>query len=182
MQIYLDSVIIIYYLDHLGPTQLRAEQRLKQMAIAADQVAVSELTRMECRVKPIQTGDQASLADFDRFFASPGLQYVPLTREVYERATEIRARFGFKSIDAIHLAAAVEGACDVFLTNDAQLRRFPGITVRSYDGVTRTPHSNVWRRTSRCPRSANPAALSRACQPSRVPIVAESSSSPRFSS
>ena len=38
-----------------------------------------------------------------------------------ERATEIRARYGFKTPDALHLATAVEGAADVFLTGDSNL-------------------------------------------------------------
>ena len=42
--------------------------------------------------------------------------------------------------------------------------------------------SVVHRRTSRWPRSTKPAASSRACQPSLVPIVAVSSSRPCFSS
>ncbi len=31
--------------------------------------------------------------------------------------------------DALHLAAAIESGCDVFLTNDDQLANFPDITV-----------------------------------------------------
>jgi predicted nucleic acid-binding protein len=31
--------------------------------------------------------------------------------------------------DSLHLAAAVEGGCDRFLTNDARLSRFPDIPV-----------------------------------------------------
>ena len=39
------------------------------------------------------------------------------------------ASHGFKTPDALHLAAAVVGGCAAFLTNDAQLARFPGLTV-----------------------------------------------------
>jgi predicted nucleic acid-binding protein len=31
--------------------------------------------------------------------------------------------------DALHLAAAIESGCDVFLTNDNQLASFPDITI-----------------------------------------------------
>lgn len=31
--------------------------------------------------------------------------------------------------DALHLAAAIESGCDVFLTNDHQLANFPNITI-----------------------------------------------------
>lgn len=46
-----------------------------------------------------------------------------------DRATEIRARHGFKTPDAIHLACAVTTKCDLFLTNDKQLERFKEIAV-----------------------------------------------------
>ena len=35
----------------------------------------------------------------------------------------------FKTPDSIHLAAAVEARCDVYLTNDNQLTQYTGITV-----------------------------------------------------
>ena len=53
---------------------------------------------------------------------------VPFTPGVFRRAAEIRAQFNFRTPDALHLAAAVEAACDVFLTNDAQLTRFTGLS------------------------------------------------------
>ena len=34
-----------------------------------------------------------------------------------------------KTPDALHLAAAIEGGCTGFLTNDAQLARFAGLAV-----------------------------------------------------
>jgi predicted nucleic acid-binding protein len=52
-----------------------------------------------------------------------------LNSAVYDRAAEIRAQHGFKTPDAIHLAAAIESGCDRFLTNDRRLARFTGITV-----------------------------------------------------
>ena len=52
-----------------------------------------------------------------------------LTREVIDRATELRARHGVRTPDALHLAAAVASGCDVFLTNDLRLAHVPGIPV-----------------------------------------------------
>ena len=40
-------------------------------------------------------------------------------------AAQIRAEYkGFKAMDAIQLATAYEKGCDVFLTNDNQLKQF----------------------------------------------------------
>ena len=53
----------------------------------------------------------------------------PLTAAVCERAARVRATHGFRPLDALHLAAAVEHGCGLFLINDAQLVRFPDIPV-----------------------------------------------------
>jgi hypothetical protein len=83
MIIYWDSVITIYLLDHTGSFQARARARLAVLEKAGDQIAVSDLSRLECRIKPIRTGDAASLAQFDAFFARPDVQRVPLSTAVY---------------------------------------------------------------------------------------------------
>jgi uncharacterized protein len=54
---------------------------------------------------------------------------MPLPSSVYDRATLIRANHGFKTIDSLHLAAAIEGGCQAFLTNDMRLGRFPDLKV-----------------------------------------------------
>ena len=54
---------------------------------------------------------------------------MPITPVVWDRAARIRALHNFKPLDALHLAAAVEHGCGLFLTNDAPLTRFPDILV-----------------------------------------------------
>jgi uncharacterized protein len=129
MKVYLDSVIIIYYLDHAGTFQVRAANRLATLHATGDEIVVSDLVRMECRVDPIRKGDALRLARFDGFFAHPGVQVVPITTTVFDRATQVRGTQGYKTIDAINLAAAVEASCNIFLTNDTQLSGFRDITV-----------------------------------------------------
>ena len=59
---------------------------------------------------------------------------------MYARASAIRSGHNYPAIsptppkryglaDALHLAAAIESGCDVFLTNDDQLSGFPDIAV-----------------------------------------------------
>jgi len=129
MLVYCDSMILIYYLDLVGPFQVRAGNRLATLQSAGDQIAFSDLTRLECRVTPIRLGDMLTLSKFDAFFALPDVRWVPLTTAVYDRATDVRALHGVRTADAIHLAAAVESGCDVFLTNDTRLMAYPDITV-----------------------------------------------------
>jgi predicted nucleic acid-binding protein len=69
------------------------------------------------------------LADFDDFFRRSVAVVLSLSPTVCDRAAEIRASYGLKTPDAIHLAAATLAGCDVFLTNDRRLAGFPGIVV-----------------------------------------------------
>ena len=71
MLIYCDSVILIYLLDAADAFHRRAVARLSALKAAGDQICVSDLTRLECRVKPIQLGDSARLHKFDTFFSLP---------------------------------------------------------------------------------------------------------------
>jgi hypothetical protein len=54
MLIYCDSVILIYYFDHVGTLQTRAANRLAALQTAKDQIVVSDMVRLECRVMPIR--------------------------------------------------------------------------------------------------------------------------------
>jgi uncharacterized protein len=126
VRVFLDSALVIYLVDQnpiFGP---RTETWLK--AHPGDLVS-SELMRMESLVLPVRNNDPVRIAEFENYFNSRIAEMVPFLRSVFDQAIEIRARFPFKIPDALHLAAAVESKCDVFLTNDHQLRQFTGITV-----------------------------------------------------
>jgi predicted nucleic acid-binding protein len=64
---------------------------------------------------------------FQGFFALTTV--VPITPAVCDRAALIRATHHFKPMDSLQLAAAVEHGANVFLTNDARLSSFTGLTV-----------------------------------------------------
>ncbi len=125
MKVYLDSVILVDFFDHVGSFQVRAAQRLAILHAAGDTVALSDLVRMECRMHPLRNSDTLRPGRFDGFFSRADIEMIPVTTAVFDRAAEIRAMHGYKSIDLLNLAAAVEGRCDLYLTNDLQLKSFP---------------------------------------------------------
>jgi uncharacterized protein len=127
MRTYVDSALIIYTVERVPPYFTAVAARLSR---PGEVLASSELGRMECLVKPIRLGDQVLIRDFEDYFTSNVAELVPLGRAVFGRAASIRAHHvSIKTPDAIHLAAAVESGCDVFLTNDQALTKFTGITV-----------------------------------------------------
>ena len=129
MLIYCDTVILIYYLDHTGTFNVRATSRITDLAAAGDRIAISDLVRLEYRVEPLRMGDTTRLALFDAFCQRPDVQLVPITTTVFDRTTTIRATHNFRLGDSLHLAAAVEGGCDRFLTNDRRLAAFADLPV-----------------------------------------------------
>jgi hypothetical protein len=98
---------------------------------AGDELAASDLARAECLVGPLAAGDAAILADYQRFFASPAVRMLPLTVAVCERAAQVRVASAMRINlpDALHLGAAIEHGCGLFLTSDAQLASCTGIPV-----------------------------------------------------
>ncbi|VTT99121.1 Uncharacterized protein OS=Candidatus Entotheonella sp. TSY2 GN=ETSY2_19905 PE=4 SV=1: PIN [Gemmataceae bacterium] len=126
MRVYMDSVLIVYAVEQNPQFAPGVEAWL--LANPCDLVS-SELGRMECLIVPVRTNSTQMIADFEDYFQTRIAVLVPFTRAVYDRAIGIRATTRIKTPDALHLAAAVEAGCDVFLTNDIQLTKFTGVRV-----------------------------------------------------
>ncbi len=124
-KVYLDSAPVIYLIERTAPFYARLQGLLR----ASDLLIVSDLTRLECRVLPLRRSDWLLLADFDSFFATRVAEIAAISTEVIDRATEIRAQYGYKMLDSIHLSAALVAGCDVFLTNDLRLKGFRDIQI-----------------------------------------------------
>jgi predicted nucleic acid-binding protein len=128
VRIYLDSAPLIYLVEEVVPYASTLESRLAEPGVIQ---VCSELTRLECRVKPIRDSEDALLSAFDSYFSEIVGRVIPLSRQVMEQATLLRARYGFRTPDSIHLAAAIVDDCDLFLTNDRRLARCSEITVEA---------------------------------------------------
>ncbi|OYT74089.1 MAG: hypothetical protein CFK49_10200 [Armatimonadetes bacterium JP3_11] len=127
IRIYLDSAPVIYLVERVEPYYAALQTAIHW----DDLLVVSHLTRMECRILPMRTGDRQLLAEYDAFFASQIREIALLDARVMDKATEIRALYRFGIADSIHLAAAVVSGCEVFLTNDLRLTHFSEIVVRT---------------------------------------------------
>jgi predicted nucleic acid-binding protein len=129
--LFLDSNIVIYLVEKSAVWGGPALARFQQLQDAGEQFAVSELVRMECSVGPLSRGDSALLAEFEAFFHASNVEILPLTCAVCDRAAVIRAAHRIRTPDALNLAAAVEGGCGLFSTQDVALGRFPDVPVEA---------------------------------------------------
>lgn len=129
MILFLDTNIVIYALEQHAAWSRLAQARLAAAQAAGDTFMISDLVRMECLVLPIRQSNTAVEALYHAFFARPDMTVVAVTAAVCDRAARIRAAHNFKPLDALQLAAAAEHGASVFLTADARLSAFTGLTV-----------------------------------------------------
>lgn len=135
MLTYLDSCILIYWVEGPAPFDARVRVHIATLQAAGHRFAVSELNRLECLVKPLAIDDGTLLIDYERLLLAPNVTFVPLAAPVYERAADIRAGHAYANgkrysvQDSLHLAAAVQSGCNSFLTNDFRLAGFADISI-----------------------------------------------------
>jgi predicted nucleic acid-binding protein len=127
--VYLDANFVIYFIEMNPVWGPKVTAHVTALLAKGDQLAISDLTRLECQVGPLMTGNAVLLSKFTTFFHSPDVRVLPLTAAVCDRAAALRAKYRFKTPDAMHLAAAIEHGCDCFLTNDAKLKSCTEMTV-----------------------------------------------------
>jgi len=128
MILFLDTNIVIYSVENIPVFGPKVALRLAAARTAGDSFMVSDLTRMECLVGPLKSGNATVEGHFQAFFALPEVQVVGLTAAVCDRAARIRAAYNFKPMDSLQLAAAVEHGANIFLTADIRLSAFTGLT------------------------------------------------------
>jgi predicted nucleic acid-binding protein len=127
--IYLDTNVVIRLVEGDAPTRAPLTVRLAAALGVPGSLVTSRLTRLECRSKPLRVGDLATLTQFDVFFAGIELILADVSAAVIERATDLRARYGLKTPDALHYATAVEIGATTFLTGDRGLSRCSEVPV-----------------------------------------------------
>lgn len=117
--IYLDACLVIYLVE--GHARW-AERVARAIAQADDErFAISPLVKCECLVGPIRRGDPVLRQGYAELFD----QFVSLAmpEPVSLQAAELRARFGLRTPDALHLACAQYHRCAALWTNDDRLTR-----------------------------------------------------------
>lgn len=115
--IYLDSCLVIYAFEDSSE---RGETIRRLIGSGPDRdFAISPLVKLECLVAPMREANLVLRQYYEDGLAQ--FAQLPLNDEVFARATESRARFGIKTPDALHLAAAQIHGCDALWTNDGRM-------------------------------------------------------------
>lgn len=124
-KIFLDTTPIIYFLDEDINFGEKVERLFEEFIEKKCPMATSTITCMEYLTYPYRTGNTEKINVFFEFLADCNVQIHPVDISTAKKAAQIRARYkDFKTMDCLQLATACLQQCDLFLTNDKQLRQF----------------------------------------------------------
>ena len=115
-KVYLDSCIAIYLVEEHSVYCAGIEATL---AKSNGIVWYSGLTELECLVLPLRLKRNDLVEKFNRFFALNVQLTMP--DSVYREAARLRAEYGLKTPDALHLSTARFHDCSELWTNDDRL-------------------------------------------------------------
>lgn len=134
MTLFLDANVVIYLVEGTETLRERVAHALARHREANDlaQIAVSRLSWLECRVRPLRAGDRKTLRAYEKFFAAPDLVTIELSAPVVEAAAQLRAALNLSTPDALQAASALQipGPLRVF-SNDRRFERVPGLSVEA---------------------------------------------------
>lgn len=124
-KIFIDTSPIIYLLDEKSPLRPKAEHFFSVALNRQSTLVTSTITCMEYLVFPYRTNNTAAINIFWKFLDDCGVKVHQIDALTAIKAAQIRAEYPyFKTADSLQLAAACVTGCDLFLTNDKQLRQF----------------------------------------------------------
>ena len=122
--IYLDTNILI----HIVEGHQRYRPVLERLVAAIEIKTLSAITCVlslaEVLVGPLRDTDEQRVRAFEALLSadSPDIEIMPLNRELLIRSARLSADLGLKLPDAIHVAAAEQAGCSMFLTEDRRIR------------------------------------------------------------
>ena len=128
--VYLDTNILIYLLEDYPHYQQNLDRLLGLIESQDISVHTSQLSLAEALVKPLRDQNKEVVAGYEGLFSATSFLTIHrIDLDVLVRAAEIRSRTPHKLPDAIHIATAENFGCDVFMTNDGNIREIKGVQV-----------------------------------------------------
>ena len=96
----------------------------------------STITLCEVLVHPLSGNNFTLYSQYcDLLLGNDSFTTVSITPGVAQQAAGIRARYGFRTPDALQVAVAIQAGCQAFLTGDRRLSRVTEIRVILLDEI-----------------------------------------------
>ena len=128
--VFLDTAPLIYFIEGSSEHQAVLAKLFNFNDRSGFSFITSTITLIEVLVKPLRE-NQMGLAQQYRtvLTTAVGIEVLDITTSIAEGAAQLRAKYNFRTPDAIQLATAIEAQADYFLTNDSRLKSVTEIAV-----------------------------------------------------
>jgi predicted nucleic acid-binding protein len=93
-------------------------------------LVASILALLEVLVLPKRQGREGLCRQYRDLFGSfPNLSVLPVGHDVVEIASDLRARHGLRTPDALHIATAIDAGAEAFVTQERRLAKVEAIRI-----------------------------------------------------
>jgi len=127
--VYIDASSLIYSVERVEPYRSLLEPMWQEAQDGNLAVVSSPVLVVEALVKPLRDGNREIELQYRELFASYAVRLLDASYQVFEDAARLRAETGLKMPDALHAATALRYGCALFVTNDTDFRRVPGLPI-----------------------------------------------------
>lgn len=135
-KVFVDTSPVIYYLENNAQYRDKIKGFLEECLKEHVQLVTSAITVEEYLVFPYSAGKAELIDNFKRFLAYLNVETVSIDSAIAEQAAKLRGKYRhFKAMDSLQLASAMASGCNLFLTNDKQLRQEKEIPCMTVDAL-----------------------------------------------
>ncbi len=128
-RLYLDTNVFIYFVEGHSRFRVALDSLFKAHEDKKVSLCTSELTLAEVLVKPFVDFNEAAIERYQELLSPQSqLEVLPIDRNLLIASARVRATWGGKTFDAIHIATALHAEADFFISEDAKVRGPPTLT------------------------------------------------------
>ena len=123
-RVFVDTAPIIYFLENSSLYMKAMGNFFAKCKKEHIQIVTSTLTIEEYLVSSYSNGKMEYVDNFKKFIEYMNIEVVDIDSVIAEQGAKIRGKYkSFKAMDALQIATAIIKKCDMFFTNDKQLRQ-----------------------------------------------------------
>ncbi len=132
-KIFLDTAPIIYFVEQKEQYLNHIINFFKANYLSAFYTSVISIA--EYSLYPYLY-DKSLITKYNQFLDIMGIKVIEINKEIAEKSAFIKSQYKyFKTADSLQLASALVYNCDLFITNDKQLRQFSDIEILVLDDL-----------------------------------------------
>ncbi|ALB42552.1 MULTISPECIES: PIN domain-containing protein [Nostocales] len=123
-KLFLDTAPVIYYVENNPQYQSLVNYVFENLDSGLLSAVTSPITLSECLVYPYRLGLTELKEDFiDLIVSGVNVEFIQIDELIAKQASQLRAKYNLALLDSLQISVAIVAKCDVFLTNDIQLKR-----------------------------------------------------------